>query len=245
MPSRSSSSGSASTSGLTKRSGPHVSSWSGTRPELLLRDPALPVPTRRRDEAAVEPVRPGVVRALQRLAPPGALAHDRAAVSADVEERAELVLLVAHDDDRNVADPRRRERSRLRHVAEVAHVLPRAAEDPLALELEHGRIRVPAPGQGPDVDRAHDGQASGASCGDARAGSGRPWVSSRVMRDDARDPRRGGGPGSRRSRASNLAWWESQVEATEENAERRTEAELALSDALADRELFDAVVACA
>jgi peptidyl-dipeptidase A len=41
--------------------------------------------------------------------------------------------------------------------------------------------------------------------------------------------------------ASNSAWWESQVEATEENAERRTKAELALSDALADRELFTAV----
>jgi peptidyl-dipeptidase A len=43
------------------------------------------------------------------------------------------------------------------------------------------------------------------------------------------------------SLASNLAWWESQVSATEENAVRRTEAELALSDALADRELFAAV----
>jgi peptidyl-dipeptidase A len=43
------------------------------------------------------------------------------------------------------------------------------------------------------------------------------------------------------SRASNLAWWESQVSATEENAARRTQAELALSDALADRELFAAV----
>jgi peptidyl-dipeptidase A len=45
------------------------------------------------------------------------------------------------------------------------------------------------------------------------------------------------------SRGSNLAFWESQVAATEENAERRTRAELALSDALADRQLFAAVVA--
>ena len=45
------------------------------------------------------------------------------------------------------------------------------------------------------------------------------------------------------SLASNLAWWESQVEATEENAERRDRAELAWSDALADRELFAAVEA--
>jgi peptidyl-dipeptidase A len=44
-----------------------------------------------------------------------------------------------------------------------------------------------------------------------------------------------------RALASNVAWWDSQVEATEENAARRTEAELALSDALADRALFEAV----
>ena len=39
----------------------------------------------------------------------------------------------------------------------------------------------------------------------------------------------------------NLAWWSSNVEATDENARRRAEAELAYSDALADRELFAAV----
>jgi len=38
--------------------------------------------------------------------------------------------------------------------------------------------------------------------------------------------------------ARNLAWWESQVSATDENEERRTLAELAWSDALADGELF-------
>ncbi len=42
---------------------------------------------------------------------------------------------------------------------------------------------------------------------------------------------------------TNLAWWESQVAATEENAERRTQAELAWSGALADGELFATVVA--
>ena len=40
---------------------------------------------------------------------------------------------------------------------------------------------------------------------------------------------------------TSLAWWNSQVEATDENAERRARAELAWSDALADRELFSAV----
>ena len=38
--------------------------------------------------------------------------------------------------------------------------------------------------------------------------------------------------------ARNLAWWESQVSATDENEQRRTRAELAWSDALADGELF-------
>ncbi|MCE3287604.1 MAG: oligoendopeptidase [Gaiellaceae bacterium] len=46
-----------------------------------------------------------------------------------------------------------------------------------------------------------------------------------------------------RALAANLAWWNSQVEATEENAARRAKAELALSDTLADRDLFDAVTA--
>jgi peptidyl-dipeptidase A len=40
------------------------------------------------------------------------------------------------------------------------------------------------------------------------------------------------------SLARNLAWWDSQTSATEENAERRTRAEMAWTDALADPELF-------
>src|SRR5262245_48506876 len=40
---------------------------------------------------------------------------------------------------------------------------------------------------------------------------------------------------------ANLSWWDSQVEATEENAERRARAELAWSDALADRAVFASV----
>ena len=43
--------------------------------------------------------------------------------------------------------------------------------------------------------------------------------------------------------ARNLAWWESNVDATDENARRRADAELAFSDALADRDLFDAIEA--
>jgi peptidyl-dipeptidase A len=41
--------------------------------------------------------------------------------------------------------------------------------------------------------------------------------------------------------ARNVAWWDSNVDANEENAKRRAESELAYSDALADRELFDQI----
>jgi peptidyl-dipeptidase A len=43
------------------------------------------------------------------------------------------------------------------------------------------------------------------------------------------------------SRARNLAWWDANVEATEENARRRADAELAYTEALADRDLFRAI----
>ena len=65
---------------LVERSGVRVRVHEDQRPpgvelqrdeaELLLLDPALLVAPRRGDEAAVEAVRPGVVGALQRLAPP-------------------------------------------------------------------------------------------------------------------------------------------------------------------------------
>jgi len=39
----------------------------------------------------------------------------------------------------------------------------------------------------------------------------------------------------------NIAWWNSNVDATDENTRRRADAELAVSDALADPELFEAI----
>jgi peptidyl-dipeptidase A len=42
-------------------------------------------------------------------------------------------------------------------------------------------------------------------------------------------------------RARNAAWWDANVEATDETERRRTESELAYSNLLAERELFDAV----
>ena len=132
----------------------------GNEPELVLVDPALPVPARRSDEAAVEPVRPRVVGTLERLTSARALSHERAAVAADVEEGTQRVLLVAHEDDRNVPDRRGCDRAGLGHVALVPDVLPRAPEDALALEPKHGRIRVPAPGQGLELDRVHGREAT-------------------------------------------------------------------------------------
>jgi peptidyl-dipeptidase A len=41
--------------------------------------------------------------------------------------------------------------------------------------------------------------------------------------------------------ARNVAWWDSNVDANDENAKRRAEAELAYSDALADRTLFEQI----
>ncbi|HSI98133.1 MAG TPA: M2 family metallopeptidase, partial [Gaiellaceae bacterium] len=45
------------------------------------------------------------------------------------------------------------------------------------------------------------------------------------------------------SHARNLTWWDAHVEATDENARRRAQAELAYSGALADPDLFSAIVA--
>lgn len=42
-------------------------------------------------------------------------------------------------------------------------------------------------------------------------------------------------------KALSLAWWDLNVDATDENARRRVEADLAYSDVLADRELFSAI----
>ena len=76
---------------------------------------------------------------------PGALAHERASVPADVEECPQHAVLVADEHDRYVACARRPERARLGNLVRVADVLPGRPEDALLLELEDGRIRVPVP----------------------------------------------------------------------------------------------------
>ena len=57
--------------------------------ELAAVEARLAVGARRRPEAAVEPVGPGVVRALERFAAALALDDQRAAVAADVQERVQ------------------------------------------------------------------------------------------------------------------------------------------------------------
>ena len=62
-------------------------------------------------------------------------------MAADVEERAQHVLPVAHEQDGDVCDPGREKSARLGQLVRAADVLPRAAEDALLLSIrEHGRV---------------------------------------------------------------------------------------------------------
>jgi hypothetical protein len=60
----------------------------GNEAELVLREVRLLLAAWRRSEAAVEAVRPRVIRALERLAAPFAVGDDVAPVAADVDEAA-------------------------------------------------------------------------------------------------------------------------------------------------------------
>ena len=64
-------------------------------------------------------------------------------MAADVQERAQAAVVVAHDDDRDAAEVAGEEGARLGDLVGPAGVLPRAPEDPLALEPQHGRVGVP------------------------------------------------------------------------------------------------------
>ena len=126
----------------------------GDEAERLPVEAGLAVAARCRAQRPVEVVRPRVVRALQRLAPAGAVAEQVAAMPADVDERAQRVVAAADEDDRDVAGPGRDERPRLGQLPGVPGVLPGAPEDPLLLEAGHRRVDVPVPG-----DRAAAGVA--------------------------------------------------------------------------------------
>jgi hypothetical protein len=75
-------------------------------------------------------------------------------MAADVEERAELSLPVAEDQDGYVAGARRVKRAGLGDLVDAADVLPVTAEDAFVLELQRGCIGVPAPRERPGLRRA-------------------------------------------------------------------------------------------
>src|SRR5215210_827816 len=113
-----------------------------------------PLGARRRPKAAVEAVRPGVVVALERLAPPVALTGDLgAAVTAHVDEGVEPAVGVAGDDDRDAARARGEERPWLGHELSRPGVLPGAVEDAPELVVEVRRLDVP--GGGKRLGEAH------------------------------------------------------------------------------------------
>ena len=118
----------------------------GHEPEAAAVEAGLGVGSGCGPQRSVEVVRPGVVGTLQRLALPGAVAEEVAAMTADVDECAERVVAAAHEDDRHVARAGRHERTGLAQVAGVAGVLPGAPEDPLLLEPRDRRVDVPVPG---------------------------------------------------------------------------------------------------
>ncbi len=153
---------------------------------------------------------------------------------ADVEERPQRALPVADEHDGNLPGVRRRERARLGDLTRVADVLPEAPEDPLVLELEHVTVGVPAPGQrSRRVDRSHATEYAQRHAA-AVAGAGLLRDAESLVRSAAETLRP-------LTLARNVSWWDSNMDATDENSRRRAEAELAFSDALADRELFAAI----
>jgi hypothetical protein len=115
---------------------------------------------RRREQPSVETVRPGVVRALERLALARALADDGPAVAADVEEGSQRPLAVVDEQYRDVARAGRVEAARLGDLVRAGDVLPEPPEDPLLLELEHRRVDVPAPRKRSGAGRAHRSNAT-------------------------------------------------------------------------------------
>ena len=91
----------------------------GDEAEAFPVEAGLAVRPRRTPQRSVELVRPGVVRALQRLAPARAVAEQVAAMSADVDERAQLAVTAADEDDGHVPRSARRRTSPARSGSPV------------------------------------------------------------------------------------------------------------------------------
>ena len=75
----------------------------------------------------------------------GVRRHDRAAMAADVDEPSQFTVAVEGDHDRHRAGVRGEVAAGALQLAEMARVLPRAAEDPLHLHRMDRRIGVPGP----------------------------------------------------------------------------------------------------
>ena len=100
------------------------------------------------DELALEVVDPGVVRALEPDGLAARLLDDRRpAVAADVEERPQLAVATAGDEQRLVVDLRREVRPGGRRVLLPPDDDPVAAEPLLPLELVDRRVVVRPAGQ--------------------------------------------------------------------------------------------------
>ena len=151
-----SASGAASRSGLTKTNrAPGVDGY-GHEAERRQVEARLAVGARRAAQRAVQPVRPGVVGALDRLAPGVAVAERMASVPADVDEPAQLAVAGTREDDGERAGQGRGQLAGLGELVEARGVLPAAREDPLLLDAQHRRVGVPVVRQRASArDRRH------------------------------------------------------------------------------------------
>ncbi len=129
---------------------------------------AVRVGARRGPQRSVEAVGPRVVVALQRRAAPGARHDLRAAVAADVDERAQHAVAIAHDDDRHVARVAGEIGAGLGDEPEVPGVVPGRREERGALGFEDLGVGVPAVGE----RRGHAGTVAPATAWQATSRSG-------------------------------------------------------------------------
>ena len=129
---------------MTKTNGPHVSTRTGISPKSSLRNPSVSSISGAARSAAVQPVRPAVVAALEGLAVALRQRDLAGPVAADVVEAAQLAVEAVGDHDRLVEHGHRHEVADALELIGPGHELPGAAEDPLLLELEDVGIEVVA-----------------------------------------------------------------------------------------------------
>src|SRR5581483_4733546 len=106
------------------------------------------------------------------------LCEREAAMAADVQERAQLAVARAGDDDGSAPGMGREERPRLGRLARVADVLPRRAEDPLLLAAQDLRVGVPRVGErrlhGPNLPAYDDDREAATQAGRLRERASAP-----------------------------------------------------------------------